>query len=93
MKKSSKTQHGRIPINPAILAAIGHRFRATKKKLKMSMPRSEAMRAETRNWILFWPYTKALVHSGTPQPKVIFAAEIYITSGLLQELMQHLRNK
>ena len=27
-------QHGRIPINPAILAAIGHRFIAKKKKTK-----------------------------------------------------------
>ena len=26
VKKSFKTQHGRIPIDPAILAAIGHRF-------------------------------------------------------------------
>ena len=27
-----KAQHGRIPIDPAILAAIGHRFIAQKKK-------------------------------------------------------------
>ena len=33
VKKSFKTQHGRIPINPAIFAAIGHRF-ITKKKTK-----------------------------------------------------------
>ena len=26
VKKSFKTQHGRIPIDPVILAAIGHRF-------------------------------------------------------------------
>ena len=26
VKKLFKTQHGRIPIDPAILAAIGHRF-------------------------------------------------------------------
>ena len=26
VKKSFKTQHGRIPIDPAILAAVGHRF-------------------------------------------------------------------
>ena len=33
-KKSFKTHHSRIPINPAILAAIGHRFIAQKKKKK-----------------------------------------------------------
>ena len=32
VKKSFKTQHGRIPIDPAILAAIGHRFIAKKTK-------------------------------------------------------------
>ena len=31
MKKSFKAQHGRIPIDPASLAAIGHRFIATTK--------------------------------------------------------------
>ena len=30
-KKSFKTQHGRIPIDPVILAAIGHRFIAPLK--------------------------------------------------------------
>ena len=30
VKKSFKTQHGRIPINLANLAAIGHRFIANK---------------------------------------------------------------
>ena len=30
-KKSFKTQHGSVPIDPAILAAIGHRFIAEKK--------------------------------------------------------------
>ena len=44
-----KTQHGRIPIDPAILAAIGHRFRAIKKKIKNAGVRSEAIHAETRN--------------------------------------------
>ena len=35
MKKSFKTQHDRIPIDPAILAAIGHRFIAKKiQKIK-----------------------------------------------------------
>ena len=34
VKKSFKTQHGRIPIDPAILAAIGHRFIAKTKKTK-----------------------------------------------------------
>ena len=29
-----KTQHGRIQIDPAIFAAIGHRFIAKKKKTK-----------------------------------------------------------
>ena len=32
VKKSFKTQHGRIPIDPAILSAIGHRFIAQKKQ-------------------------------------------------------------
>ena len=30
--KSYLKQHGRLPINPSILAAIGHRFIATKKE-------------------------------------------------------------
>ena len=34
VKKSFKTQLGRIPIDPAILAAMGHRFIAKKKKEK-----------------------------------------------------------
>ena len=34
MKKSIKTQHSRIPIDPGSLAAIGHRFIANKKKTK-----------------------------------------------------------
>ena len=34
VKKSFQTQYGRIPIDPAILAAIGHRFIANKKKKK-----------------------------------------------------------
>ena len=33
-KKLFKTQQGRIPINPAILAAIGHRFIAKFKKIQ-----------------------------------------------------------
>ena len=44
-----KTQHGRIPIDPSILAAIGHRFIATNIRLKMPTCCSEATRAETRN--------------------------------------------
>ena len=32
VKKSFKTQHGRIPIGPAIWAAIGHRFIAKLNK-------------------------------------------------------------
>ena len=32
MKKSFKTQHGRIPIDPAILAAVGHHFIAKNKR-------------------------------------------------------------
>ena len=32
-KKSFKAQQGRIPIDPAILAAIGHRFIAQKKDI------------------------------------------------------------
>ena len=48
-KKSFKTQHGRNPIDPAILAAIGHRFIANKKKRQLKMPThgSEATSAET----------------------------------------------
>ena len=34
LKKSFEIQHGRIAIDPAILAAIGHRFIAKKKKTK-----------------------------------------------------------
>ena len=34
VKKLFNTQHGRIPIDPEILAAIGHRFIATKKRGK-----------------------------------------------------------
>ena len=48
-------QHGRIPIDPAILAAIGHRFIAKKNpKFKMLVHRSDATRADTRNRILFF---------------------------------------
>ena len=52
VKKSFKTQHGRIPVAPAILAAIGHRFIANKliNKQTLKMLRgSEAMRVGTRN--------------------------------------------
>ena len=31
VKMSFKTQHGRIPIDPAILAAFGHRFKGGKE--------------------------------------------------------------
>ena len=34
VKKSFKMQRGRIPIDPAILAAIGHHFVAKQKKIK-----------------------------------------------------------
>ena len=45
-KKSLKTQRGRIPIDPAILAAIGYRFIAKKKKTFNMLTRgSEATRA------------------------------------------------
>ena len=54
VKKLFKTQHGRNPIDPAILAAIGHRFIAKKEKLKMPIRESEVMRAETRNGDFFW---------------------------------------
>ena len=36
VKKPFKTHHGRIPIDPAILVAIGHHFIAKKKKIKNS---------------------------------------------------------
>ena len=50
VKKSFKAQHGRITIDPAILAAIGHRFHYSQKfKLKMPTCGSEATCAETRN--------------------------------------------
>ena len=49
VKKSFKAQHGRIPIDPAILAAVGHRFIAKKiRKLEMPKRGSEATRTETR---------------------------------------------
>ena len=54
VKMSFKAQHGRIPIDPAVLAGIGHRFLAKKKELKILMRGSEATRAETRNRRLFW---------------------------------------
>ena len=55
VKKLFKPQHGRIPIDPANLAAIGHRFIAKKKrKLKMQTCGSEATHTETRNRRLFW---------------------------------------
>ena len=47
VKKSFKTQHGRIAIDPAILAAIGHRFIANKKKRKLKM-RTRRLRPATR---------------------------------------------
>ena len=34
-KKSFKIQHGRIPINPAVLAATGHRFYSNNKNQKI----------------------------------------------------------
>ena len=43
VKTSFKTQHGRIPIDPAISAAIGHRFIAHKKEQKIK-------NAEARVW-------------------------------------------
>ena len=49
-KQLFKTQHGRIAIDPVILAAIGHYFIANKKrKLKMPMRGSEATHMDTRN--------------------------------------------
>ena len=46
--KSFKAQHGGIPIDPAILATIGHHFIA-----KMLTHGSEATHAVTRNRSLF----------------------------------------
>ena len=49
-KKLFKTQSGGIPIDPAILAAIGHRFTATKLYIyKIQTRGSEAPRVESRN--------------------------------------------
>ena len=45
VKKSFKIQYGIIPIDPAILAAIGHR------KFKMPTCGSEGMRAETGDFL------------------------------------------
>ena len=47
MKKSFKTQHGRIPIDRASLFVIGHRFK--KRKLKMLTRGSEVTHMEIRN--------------------------------------------
>ena len=50
-------RRGRIPIDVAFLAAVGHRFIAKTKKRKLKMPThgSEVTRAETRNRIpFFW---------------------------------------
>ena len=47
VNKSCKTQHGRISIDPAVLAAIGHRFIA--KNNKNSRRGSGATRMETKN--------------------------------------------
>ena len=49
-EKVFKTQRGRIPINPAILAVIEHRFISKQNKNLIIPTRgSEATRAETRN--------------------------------------------
>ena len=59
VKKSFKTKCSRIPIDPAILAATGHRFIATKICFKMPTHGSEArnwrpetggQKLEARNW-------------------------------------------
>ena len=42
MKKSFNTQHSRIPIHPVILAAIGHRFIATKKWNQIKTKKADA---------------------------------------------------
>ena len=55
-KSNFKAQHGRTPIDPAILATIGHRFIATtKRKLKMATRvdlRQRTRRPETRDFSL-----------------------------------------
>ena len=52
-----KTQQGRIPLGPAILAAIRHCFIAQKKNLKTLTRGSEVTRPDTRKRRLFfcWP--------------------------------------
>ena len=56
VKKSFKTQHGRIPIDPAILAAIGHRFIAKKNKNKNADARVWGdTRGDQKPETLFWP--------------------------------------
>ena len=53
-KKSFKTQHGRIPIDPAILAAINWTsFHCKKGKLKTPTRGSEGTRPETGDIFAF----------------------------------------
>ena len=63
-----KTQHGRIPIDPPILAAIGHRIIEKKRR---AAPRRRARRPETRDF--FWAQVKItstlLVVEAHPQRK------------------------
>ena len=54
-KKFFKTQHGRIPIDPAIFAAIGHRFIAEKGNYKIPTHRSEVMKQETFFFVMNGP--------------------------------------
>ena len=54
VKKLFKIQHGRIPTDPAILAAIRHRFIAPKKKIKMMM-RAGLRQREQRLETFFGP--------------------------------------
>ena len=58
-KKSFKTQHGRNPIDPAILAAIRHRFIAKRENLKGR----RARRPETGNFFggHYTPITLVLI--------------------------------
>ena len=57
MWKSLLKQHGRNPIDPAILAAIRHRLVANKKKTKNADARvwGDARRDQKPETLFFWP--------------------------------------
>ena len=66
VKKSFKTRHGRIPIDPAIVAAIGHHFIAEKKNTK-------CRRAGLR-----WPQGKQKPETYFGEPKCNISLGIFL---------------